>query len=155
MRRFVVTLSVLIAVLGRSPLAEGKSPDWEKAKVIKADFGGSETEAVAVPLPGGAAVGESSTSSGKHKRGLYWLRTEKYTYVIPNYCKANMIGIQWWLYLTLGGETKVSIGSARTLRVIDDEGKDRKVHIIQRIANDTPNPPQQTGSELRDEKDRR
>lgn len=55
--------------------------------------------------------------------------------MIPNYCKANVIGIQWWLYLTVGGETKISVDSARTLRVIDDEGKDRKVHIIQRIAN--------------------
>ena len=67
---------------------------------------------------------------------MYWLRTEKYTYIIPNYCKANTVGIQWWLYLTLGGETKISVDSARTLHVIDDEGKERKVHIIQRIANE-------------------
>jgi hypothetical protein len=52
--------------------------------------------------------------------------------------KANMVGIQWWLYLTVGGQAKISIDSARTMHVIDDEGKDRKVHIIQRIANQPP-----------------
>ncbi len=81
-------------------------------------------------------MGESTTTSGKHMRGLYWLKTEKYTYVIPNYVKANMIGIQWWLYLTVGGQTKISIDSARTVHVIDDEGKDRKVHVIQRMVNE-------------------
>ena len=129
------------------PLALAKSPEWQTAKVVKADSGGSETESVAVPLPGGATVAESSTSSGKHRRGVYWLKTDKYTYVIPNYCKANLVGIQWWLYLTLGGETKISVDSARTLRVIDDEGKERKVHIIQRIANDSQNIPPQPESD--------
>jgi len=57
-------------------------------------------------------------------RGMYWLKTDKYTYVIPNYCKANLAGMQWWLYLTVGGQTKISVDSARTLHVIDDEGKD-------------------------------
>ena len=142
MRRFVPAAIVLIAVLGGNPIAVAKSPEWEKATVIKADFSGSETEAVAAPLPGGTAVGESSTSSGKHRRGVYWLQTEKYTYVIPNYCKANMVGIQWWLYLTFGGETRISVDSARTLHVIDDDGKDRKVHIIQRIANEPSKAPQ-------------
>jgi hypothetical protein len=127
----IVAPSLLFA-----PLALAKSPEWQTAKVVKAEFGGSETEAVAVPLPGGATVGESSTSSGKHRRGVYWLKTDKYTYVIPNYCKANVVGIQWWLYLTLGGQTKIAVDSARTLHVMDDEGKDRKVHIIQRIANE-------------------
>ena len=135
MRRLTAVAVLLISVfMGHLGLA--KSPKWQTAKVIKADFSGSETEAVAVPLPGGAVVGESSTSSGKHRRGVYWLKADEYTYVIPNYCKANMVGIQWWLYLTLGGETKIFVDSARTLRVLDDEGKDRKVHIIQRIANE-------------------
>src|SRR5438045_1144642 len=109
MRRFVATVIVLIASLGANPSAVAKSPEWEKANVIKADFSGSETEAVAVPIPGGSVVGESSTSSGRHRRGVYWVKTEKYTYVIPNYCKANLAGIQWWLYLTVGGETKISV----------------------------------------------
>jgi hypothetical protein len=147
MRHFVATGIVLIAVLAANPSAVAKSPEWENAKVIKADFSGLETEAIAVPIPGGTAVGESSTSSGKHRRGLHWLKTEKYTYLIPNYCKANMVGIQWWLYLTLGGETKISVDSARTLHVIDDDGKDRKVHIIQRIANQPSTTPQQIGTE--------
>jgi len=73
-------------------------------------------------------------------RGVYWIKTDKYTYVIPNYAKANAVGIQWWLYLTVGGQTKISIDSARTMHVIDDEGKDRKVHIIQRVANEPPKP---------------
>ena len=132
----VILAATLAPSLLFAPLTFAKSNEWETATVVKADSGGSETEAVAVPLPGGGAVGESSTSSGKHRRGVYWLKTDKYTYVIPNYCKANVVGIQWWLYLTLGGQAKISVDSARTLHVIDDEGKDRKVHIIQRIANE-------------------
>jgi hypothetical protein len=65
MRGFAAIVIVLIAVIAASPAASAKSPEWEKANVIKADFGGSETEAVAVPIPGGTVVGESSTSSGK------------------------------------------------------------------------------------------
>jgi hypothetical protein len=131
----ITAFAVLFPVL-LSPPAVAESRQWQTATVTKADFGGTDTEAVAVPLPGGGAVGESSSSSGKHNRGVYWLKTDKYIYVIPNYCKANFVGIQWWLYLTVGGETKISVDSARTMHVIDDEGKDRKVHIIQRIANE-------------------
>ncbi|HYL15254.1 MAG TPA: hypothetical protein VEV41_19605 [Terriglobales bacterium] len=147
MKPFVFRLIVFLgAIFAESllfaPLTFAQPRDWQIATVVKADSGGTETEAVAVPLPGGGAVGESSTSSGKHRRGVYWLKTDKYTYVIPNYCKANFVGIQWWLYLTVGGQTKISVDSARTLHVIDDEGKDRKVHIIQRIANQPQKTPQ-------------
>src|SRR5205809_176594 len=123
------------------PLAIAKPREWQTATVLKAVANGSETEAVTVPLPGGGAVGESTTTSGKHFRGVYWIKTDKYTYVIPNYAKANMAGIQWWLYLTVGGQTKISIDSARTMHVIDDGGKDRKVHIIQRILNEPQKDP--------------
>lgn len=139
-------LVILAATFAQSlllaPLTFAKSQEWQTATVVKAEFGGTETEAVVVPLPWGGAVGESSTSSGKHRRGVYWLKTDKYTYIIPNYCKANVMGIQWWLYLTLGGQAKIAVGSARTLHVIDDEAKDRKVHIIQRIANDPVKTPE-------------
>jgi hypothetical protein len=135
---YVVLAAIFALSLLLAPLTFAKSHEWETAMVVKADFGGTETEAVTAPLPGGGAVGESSTSSGKHRRGVYWLKTDTYTYVIPNYCKANVVGIQWWLYLTLGGQTKISVDSSRTLHVMDDEGKDRKVHIIQRIANEKP-----------------
>jgi len=131
MKRLGCVLLFLVFV----PLAFAKPLEWESASVLKLVSGGTETEAVVVPLPGGGAVGESTTTSGKHMRGVYWVKTDKFTYVIPNYVKANMVGIQWWLYLTVGGQTKISIDSARTMHVIDDEGKDRKVHIIQRIAN--------------------
>ena len=145
MKALALTLLVILAAtftqsLLFAPPMFAKSNEWQTATVVKADFGGTETEAVAVPLPG--AVGESSTSSGKHRRGVYWLKTDKYTYVIPNYCKANVVGIQWWLYLTLGGQAKVAVDSARTLHVIDDEGKDRKVHIIQRIRNEPQKTPE-------------
>jgi hypothetical protein len=132
MKRFVACVLLLI---GLAPLASAKPHDWETATVLKLVSGGSETEAVIVPMPGGGAVGESTTTSGKHMRGVYWLKTDKFTYVIPNYAKSNMIGIQWWLYLTVGGQTKIFVDSVRTLSVMDDGGKERKVHIIQRIAN--------------------
>jgi hypothetical protein len=132
MKRFRCVFLFLFFIPG----AIAKPREWQTASVLKLVSGGSETEAVAVPLPGGGAVGESTTTSGKHMRGVYWIKTDKFTYVIPNYVKANMVGIQWWLYLTVGGQTKISIDSARTMHVIDDEGKDRKVHITQRIANE-------------------
>jgi len=133
-------LGRVLVLLALVPLAVAKPREWQTATVLKAVSGGSETEAVVVPLPGGGAVGQSTTTSGKHMRGVYWIKTDQYTYVIPNYCKSNAVGIQWWLYLTVGGQTKISIDSARTMHVIDDEGKDRKVHIIQRIANEPPKP---------------
>lgn len=146
MKTLTLTLLGILAVtftqsLLLAPLTFANSQEWQTASVVKADFAGTETEGVAVRLPGGGVVGESSTSSGTHRRGVYWLKTDKYTYVIPNYCKANLVGIQWWLYLTLGGQTKISVDSARTLHVIDDEGKDRKVHIIQRIGNEPQKTP--------------
>jgi hypothetical protein len=128
-------LGCLLLFLGLVPLAVAKPREWQTASVLKQITDGTETEVVVAPLPGGGAVGQSTTTSGKHMRGVYWLKAEKFTYVIPNYCKSNMIGIQWWLYLTVGGQTKISVDSVRTLRVMDDGGKERKVHIIQRIAN--------------------
>src|SRR6266852_355023 len=139
MKRFVCVLLFLFFV----PLSITKPREWQTATVLKAVSNGSETEAVAVPLPGGGAVGESTTTSGKHMHGVYWIKTDKFTYVIPNYAKANMVGIQWWLYLTVGGQVKISIDSVRTMHVIDDEGKDRKVHIIQRMLNEPQKPTQE------------
>ena len=70
MKALVRSLLVILAAtfaqsLLFAPLAFAKSTEWQTATVVKADFGGTETEAVAAPLPGGGAVGESSTSSGK------------------------------------------------------------------------------------------
>lgn len=142
MQRVIRPFCFTVIVVLSSALAFAQSKNWESATVLKADFSGTQTEVTMAPLPGGGAVGESSTSSGKHSRGRYWLTTGKYTYVIPNYCKANLIGIQLWLYLTVGGQTKISPDSSRTLRVIDDDGKERKVHIIERILNQSEKQPQ-------------
>lgn len=130
---FALLISVTFAAL-----ICAKEREWQTATVLKLIANGTETEAVVVPLPGGGAAGESTTSSGKHVRGVYWIKTDKFTYVIPNYCKSNAVGIQWWLYLTVGGQTKISQDSARTLRIVDDDGKERKVHVIERLANEPP-----------------
>ena len=137
MRRLSCALLVSLTLVA---LMFAKEREWQTAAVLKLIANGTETEAVVVPLPGGGAAGESTTSSGKHLRGVYWIKTEKFTYVIPNYCKSNAVGIQWLLYLTVGGQTKISQDSARTLRIVDDDGKERKVHIIERIANEPPKP---------------
>ncbi len=105
-------LGCVLLFLAFVPLASAKPREWETAAVLKLISGGTETEAVVAPLPGGGAVGQSTTTSGKHMRGVYWLKTDKFTYVIPNYCKSNIVGIQWWLYLTVGGQTKISVDSA-------------------------------------------
>ena len=142
MKLLALALALALVAACCAQTKPAKPREWQAATVLKLVSGGTETEAVVVPFPGGGGVGESSTSSGKHARGVYWLKTDKYTYVIPNYCKANLAGIQWWLYLTVGGQTKISVDSARTLHVIDDEGKDRKVHVIERIANEPQTTPQ-------------
>jgi hypothetical protein len=90
MKRLGCVLLFLVFV----PPGFAKPREWQTASVLKLVSNGSETEAVVVPLPGGGAVGESTTTSGKHLRGVYWLKTDKFTYVIPNYAKANMVGIQ-------------------------------------------------------------
>jgi hypothetical protein len=135
MRRLSFALLISVTFVA---LICAKEREWQTATVLKLIANGTETEAVVVPLPGGGAAGESTTSSGKHVRGVYWIKTEQFTYVIPNYCKSNAVGIQWWLYLTVGGQTKVFQDSARTLRIVDDDGKERKVHVIERIANEHP-----------------
>jgi len=100
---------VLLLFLAFVPLTLAKPREWQTATVLQLISGGTET--VVAPLPGGGAVGESTTSSGKHMRGVYWLQTDKFTHLIPYHCKAKLVGIQWWLYPTVGGQTKISVDS--------------------------------------------
>jgi hypothetical protein len=68
MRRFTVLAGLLFALLAGNRLALGKAPEWDKAKVIKADFTGSETEAV-YALCGWNSRGGTLCFSGE---GLGW-----------------------------------------------------------------------------------
>ena len=62
MKRLGCVLLLLVFI----PLAFAKQREWQTATVLKLVSGGTETETVVAPLPGGGAVGESTTSSGKH-----------------------------------------------------------------------------------------
>jgi hypothetical protein len=89
MRRLSFALLISVTFVA---LICAKEREWQTATVLKLIANGTETEAVVVPLPGGGAAGESTTSSGKHVRGVYWIKTEQFTYVIPNYCKSKCGG---------------------------------------------------------------
>lgn len=75
MRRLRLALLISLTLVA---LLCAKEREWQTATVLKLIANGTETEAVVVPLPGGGAAGESTTSSGKHVRGVYWIKTEVY-----------------------------------------------------------------------------
>jgi hypothetical protein len=52
----VVVASIFVQSLLFVPFACAEPRKWQTATVVKADFGGTKTEAVAVPLPGGARL---------------------------------------------------------------------------------------------------
>jgi hypothetical protein len=122
------SLALLLLVLITTSVAVAKSRQWQDAKVLKLTSTQEGTQAVVVPV-GTGVYGASVPIT----RAFYWIKAEKITYVIPNY--SNGVLIQRWLVLTIGGTTKVSV-DGKNLRLLDDEGKERTVRIVAKIANE-------------------
>lgn len=123
-----VTVLTAVMLVSCSLSAFAGQRVWEDAKVLRATTSESGAQAIVIPMGAGtygAAVPSRST--------FFWLQTHDYTYVIPSASKG--VWVNWWLHLTIGGTTKISVDGATTLHIIDDTGKERKVSIFQRIAN--------------------
>jgi hypothetical protein len=109
-----------------SSAAVANTRQWKNAKVanITSEAGG----AVAAPI-GGMMVGVPITKT------FYWIETDDTTYVLgPAITKRQMLNV------TLYGKTKIAI-DGKNAHILDDEGKDRKMPIAEKIARTKPDEP--------------
>jgi hypothetical protein len=114
MKSTVLILAVLCA-----SIALANNRQWKDAKVanITSESGG----AAAAPI-GGMIVAVPITKT------FYWIETEDITYVLgPAITKRQLLN------LTLYGKTKIAI-DGQNAHILDDEGKDKKIRIAQKIA---------------------
>ena len=125
MRCIVVAVLFILSI---ASIAGAKDRNWQEATVTQITSRNTGSETVILPLGNGIYGSTSPTS-----RGFYWIKTDQFTYVIPNYSKGAFINP--WLRLTIGGDTKFAVDDSRHGHVIDDDGKDRSVSILQRIKN--------------------
>jgi hypothetical protein len=96
-----------------------KNRNWQEAKVIK--ITSDRAGAAAVPV-GGTIFAVPLT------RVYYWVETKEVIYVLgPAFSKRQQLDV------TLYGKTKIAI-EGRDAHVLDDQGKDRKMHIAEKIA---------------------
>lgn len=122
------TLALTFALLWASAVLAAPRV-WKDAKVanITSERGG----AAVVPI-GGALVGVPIT------RTFYWIETEDTTYVLgPVITKRQSLNV------TLYGKTKIAL-DGHNAHILDDDGKDKKIPIAQKIARtqaaDPPKP---------------
>jgi len=59
--------------------------------------------------------------------GLYLIKTEEITYVIPNYSKGPVL--EHWLVLPADGHTKIAVDGSK-IHILDAEGRDRAVRVV-------------------------
>ena len=110
---FVLTVVLLVS---NTFVAAAKPLQWQDATVL--------------------VGGGLSTSSVRRTLALYWIKTDKITYVVSNVVSDYSRGLfmERWLVLTAGGPTKIAIHGS-DIHIIDDEGKDRTVRVVWKIAN--------------------
>jgi hypothetical protein len=112
------TATLILVVLCAS-VALANNRQWKDAKIINitSESGG----AVAAPV-GTMMVGVPITKT------FYWIQTDDITYVLgPAITKRQLLNV------TLHGKTKIAI-DGKNAHVLDDEGKDRKMPIAEKIA---------------------
>src|SRR5580704_2601040 len=116
MRRIVL---ILFFALGLPFAVAANNRIWKDANVTKisSEAGG----AVAAPV-GGMIVGVPITKT------YYWIATDDTVYVLgPAITKRQLLNV------TLYGKTKIAV-DGRNAHVIDDDGKDKKIQIVEKIA---------------------
>jgi hypothetical protein len=110
----------LVSILFLSALVTlANDRQWKDAKVanITSESGG----AAVVPL-GGLLVGVPITKT------FYWIQTDDTTYVLgPITTKRQLLNV------TLYGKTKIAL-DGHNAHILDDDGKDKKLPIAQKIA---------------------
>ena len=115
--------AALIFVFLCASAALANNRQWKDAKVVKisSEAGG----AVAAPI-GTMMVGVPITKT------FYWIETDDTVYVLgPAITKRQMLNV------TLYGKTKIAI-DGKNAHILDDEGKDRKMAIAEKIARTQP-----------------
>ena len=114
MKRAALVFAILCA-----SVALANNREWKDAEVanITSERGG----AAVVPV-GGALVGVPITKT------FYWIQTDDTTYVLgPVITKRQSLNV------TLYGKTKIAL-DGRNAHIPDDDGKDKKLPIAEKIA---------------------
>lgn len=109
---------VLLFFVGLSLVVSARDRDWKDAIFL----GISTSTAGVGVMPVGTAV-VAMPLSGR----VYWVKSEGIVYAL----RTNYTGR--WPNLTVNGHTKVAV-ERRTLHLLDEDGKDRKFSIIEKIA---------------------
>ena len=115
LRKLLLFVLAVVLLFSNAFVAAAKPLQWQDATVL---------------------VGGGLSASSVHTTlGLYWIKTDKVTYVVSNLVSGYSRGLfmERWLVLTAGGPTKIAI-DGRNIHVIDEEGKDRKVPVVWKIA---------------------
>jgi hypothetical protein len=113
--------ALLFLLLCSSTLANTRQ--WKEAKVVRisSEPGG----AVAAPV-GTMIVGLPITKT------FYWIETDDMVYVLgPAISKRQTLNV------TLYGKTRIAL-DGKNAHILDDEGKDRKMPIAEKIARTKP-----------------
>lgn len=115
LRKLLLFVLAVVLLLSNAFVAAAKPLQWQDATVL--------------------VGGGLSASSVRRTLALYWIKTDKITYVVSNVVSDYSRGLfmERWLTLTAGGPTKIAI-DGRNIHVIDEEGKDRKVPVVWKIA---------------------
>lgn len=117
--------AILFALLSASA-ALANTRQWKEAKVVKIS---SESGGAAAAPIGGMVVAVPITKT------FYWIETDETTYILgPAITKHQLLNV------TLYGKTKIAIDGTNA-HILDDEGKDRKIRIAEKIARTKPEEP--------------
>jgi hypothetical protein len=111
-KKLFLCVQTAVLLVSNAFVAAAKPLQWQDATVL--------------------AGGGLSGSSVRLIHGLYWIKTDRITYVVPNYSRG--LFVERWLVLTPGARTKMAI-DGRDIHILDDEGKDRAVRLVWKIAN--------------------
>src|SRR5271170_3604045 len=118
--------ATLILTILCSSLVLAKDHRWSDAKVI--DITCEKGGAVVVPVAALVGVPVSKT--------FYWIQTDDMIYVLgPTLTKRQLLNV------TMHGPTKIAI-DGNSGHILDDEGKDRKMPIVEKIARPKTQNPQ-------------
>jgi hypothetical protein len=115
-KRTVLLLAILCVSIA-SAQAWAKDHPWKNAKVI--DITTEKNGPAVVPVA--ALVGAPAT------RTYYWIQTDTMIYVLGRALSAHQL-----LNVTLHGPTQIAI-DGNTAHILDDDGKDRKMPIVETI----------------------
>jgi hypothetical protein len=114
-----------------SSIAFANDWQWKDAKVVDIT---TDTGGAAAASTGGMAVAVPIT------RTFYWIQTEDLTYVLGpaiTPCGPVFRRCPYILNVTLHGKTKIAI-DGRNAHILDDDGKDEKIPISEKIARTKP-----------------